>query len=386
VLYLLVFALAGIFYKQRSYYSVRKKNNIVLLIPVYREDEIILQTVTNVLSQNYPSNHFDVIVIADQLKEETIKRLTSFPIQVIQVSFEKSTKAKSIKYALKQTSTDYDILMILDSDNLLGQDCLEKVNHAFQKGFNVIQLHRTAKNRNTATAVLDAASEEINNHIFRKGHRSLGLSSALIGSGMAFDYPLFKKIMMESDIEDNPGEDREIYLELLKANHVCEYIDSALVYDEKVQSGKVLEKQRTRWLSAQLQYAKRFWISDLPKTFTYNIHYLDYAVQTLLLPRVLLLLVTFMLLALSLLISAIIDLPLIISNGLWSILFAGNVLSLGLSVYGHLSLTELKMAVINLPKTSWSFIKALMRSSSKQRDFIHTPKEFINERLEVEQH
>jgi len=34
-------------------------------------------------------------------------------------------------------------------------------------------------------ALLDGISEEINNNIFRKGHQTLGLSSALIGSGMA---------------------------------------------------------------------------------------------------------------------------------------------------------------------------------------------------------
>jgi cellulose synthase/poly-beta-1,6-N-acetylglucosamine synthase-like glycosyltransferase len=382
----MAFAFAGIFYKEYPYQTVNNKCHIAILIPVYREDKIIIQTVKNVLSQNYPDNKFDVVVIADQLKEQTIKNLASFPIRLVQVSFEKSTKAKSIKCALKQIPNAFDILMILDSDNLLGQDCLEKVNHAFQRGFKVIQLHRTAKNRNTPTAILDAASEEINNHIFRKGHRAVGLSSALIGSGMAFDYPLFKKIMMESDIEDNPGEDREIYLELLKKNYVCEYIDSAYIYDEKVQSGKVLEKQRTRWLSAQLQYARHFWISDFLRTFTYNIHYLDYAIQTLLLPRILLLMATFALLALSVFINEIFHINLVISSGLCLLLFVGSILSLGISAYGHLSLRDLKMAMINLPQTSWSFIKALTHSSSRQRDFIHTPKEFINERLELDQH
>jgi hypothetical protein len=33
---------------------------------------------------------------------------------------------------------------------------------------------------NNSWAILDAISEEINNNIFRKGHRVLGLSSAII--------------------------------------------------------------------------------------------------------------------------------------------------------------------------------------------------------------
>ena len=53
-----------------------------------------------------------------------------------------------------------------------------------------IELLRT---KDTNTAVLDAVSEEINNSIFRKGHTRLGFSSGLSGSGMAFEYDLFKR-------------------------------------------------------------------------------------------------------------------------------------------------------------------------------------------------
>lgn len=54
-----------------------------------------------------------------------------------------------------------------------------------------VQTHRIAKNMNNDMALLDAVSEEINNTIFRLGHAKLGLSAALIGSGMAFRYDLF---------------------------------------------------------------------------------------------------------------------------------------------------------------------------------------------------
>jgi hypothetical protein len=59
--------------------------------------------------------------------------------------------------------------------------------------YDAIQCHRCAKNANNDVAVLDGTSEEINNTIFRKAHNRLGLSSALIGSGMCFKYDLFKE-------------------------------------------------------------------------------------------------------------------------------------------------------------------------------------------------
>jgi hypothetical protein len=43
--------------------------------------------------------------------------------------------------------------------------------------------------------MLDAISEEINNNIYSKGHRAIGMSSRLAGSGVAFSYQLYKDTM-----------------------------------------------------------------------------------------------------------------------------------------------------------------------------------------------
>jgi hypothetical protein len=48
----------------------------------------------------------------------------------------------------------------------------------------VVQGHRAAKTHKDF-AMLDAISEEINNNIYSKGHRAIGMSSRLAGSGMA---------------------------------------------------------------------------------------------------------------------------------------------------------------------------------------------------------
>lgn len=381
VFYILLFAIVGAFRKQPAYRDCPVKKKIAILIPAYKEDSVIIETARQAVSHHYPKDSFKVFVIADQLQEKTVRTLSQLPLHLIPVSFSKSTKARSIKYALQQIPDGYyDILMILDADNIMGEGCLEKVNAAFQQGFSLVQLHRTAKNRNTPTAILDAASEEINNHIFRQGHRALGISSALIGSGMAFDYFAFKKLMLETDIENNPGEDREIYLEMLKNGKVCEYIDNALVYDEKVQSGKVLEKQRTRWLSAQLQYAGRFWLKEPFKTLSSNIHYIDYALQTLLLPRVMLLMSTLALLVLNIVTGFITGTGIFPGLILWAALFGGCVLALLISVYRHLSFREITQALLSLPKTFYSFSKAFLKSRPDQQEFIHTPKDFSNAR------
>lgn len=377
-IYTLIFAVASRLKTRTHYSSSGNKNSFAILIPAYKEDRIILETVKQILQQDYRVDKFEVIVIADQLKEGTLLQLSMLPVRVIQVSFKRSTKAKSIKFALQRLGDIYQCILVLDADNFLGEGCLEKANHAYSTGFKMIQLHRTAKNKNTPTAILDAISEEMGNAIHRKGHRRLGLSATLIGSGMVFDYQLFKSLMLEIDVEDDPAEDRAINSELLKKGFICEYIEDAYVYDEKVQSNWILERQRIRWISAQLNYFERFWFRDLKKTLSGNSHYIDYALQTLIIPRSTLLVSNTMSFGICLSLWLALDIKLFPGIIYWVLLFMTTLISIGFAIggLGKVTIRDLGKAVLYFPVTFWSLTKAGLKSSSSQKEFIHTTKEF----------
>ena len=167
-------------------------------------------------------------------------------------------------------------------------DFLKKINAAFEHNFIAVQGHRTAKNTNNSWATLDAISEEINNNIFRKGHRVLGLSSAIIGSGMAFKYNYFKSLM--STVTAVGGFDKEIELKMLKEGRKIVYLEDAVVFDEKIQKSEVFGNQRRRWLSAQLHYFRKDFLNALKDLILKgNIDYFDKAIQFIQPPRILLL-------------------------------------------------------------------------------------------------
>lgn len=379
-LYNVIFAIAAFLYRPPKYRSVERKNRFVIFIPAYKEDDIILNTVHEALRQDYLTGFADVIVIADGFSGDTLRQLSQLPVKVIQVSFEKSTKARAIKYALQQLPDDfYQCILILDADNLLGPGCIEKANHAYEEGFMMIQLHRTAKNKNTPTAILDAISEEVGNTIHRKGRRALGLSATLIGSGMVFDYRLFKEVIMNLNIEDDPAEDRAINAEMLRQGYVCEYIEDAYVYDEKVQSNRVLELQRVRWISAQMSYVKHFWFRNPLKTLLVNAHYSDYAIQTFVLPRSMLLVINFIAFIICLLLKWVFFMSLFPGTLYWVLLFLICFVGMAISRGKDISGAELLKAFLSFPITFWSFLKALFKSSSAQKEFIHTPKEYTEE-------
>ncbi len=288
VFYFFVFAVAGLAPHDLRIRKNQPLTKIAVLIPGYKEDKIIIDTARQALEIDYPKDLYRVIVLADSFQPQTLDALRKIGAEVLEVQFDHSTKAKSINKGLEYMENDPpEAVVILDSDNVMAHFFLRKISDAFKSGYSIIQAHRTAKNKNTPMAILDAANEEIGNHIFRKGHRNMGLSSALIGSGMVFEYGLYKKYM--SRITDTAGEDKLLEMLLLKDGHTIEFYENAFVYDEKVSTTRNFGKQRTRWLGAQWYFFKHFFFDGLKNLLLKgNVDYFDKCFQMALIPKVLL--------------------------------------------------------------------------------------------------
>jgi len=285
--YLFVFAIAGMSKTTYSYPPAKKKYRFAVLFPAYKEDKVIKQAVQSFLEQEYPKENYDVVVISDKMKESTNQRLRQLPIELLIVDFENSSKAKALNFAIdKLSDRKYDMVVIMDADNTVHPDFLQKFSNAYESGANVIQAHRMAKNINTNTAILDAVSEEINNSIFRKGHVKLGLSSALIGSGMAFEFSWFKENIKKVF---SSGEDKELEGLLLKQRIYIDYLDDVPIYDEKTPKDEIFYKQRRRWIASQYNALTNSFL-DLPGAIiNRNIDYADKIFQWMMLPRIILL-------------------------------------------------------------------------------------------------
>ncbi|MFH1297955.1 MAG: glycosyltransferase family 2 protein [Bacteroidota bacterium] len=305
------------------------------------------------------------MVTADSFQPQTLEKLRGLPIKVIEVSFEQSTKSKALNKTMSLLPDDlFDIVVILDADNLMEQDFLTRINHTYNAGYIAIQGHRIAKNTNTSFAVLDAVSEEINNSIFRKGHRKLGFSSSLIGSGMAFEYRFFKALMQS--VKAVGGFDKEIELKMLKQGVHIEYLGNAIVYDEKVQKEEVFVRQRRRWLSAQIHYTAFF--GDAIRTFFTkgNIDYLDKAVQMLLPPRILLIGLLPLLTLLSLFVN-----PLIYTI-IWAGLLTLLLLTFLFAIPRKFYTVQTLVAILSIPRGIFLMLISLISTKGANKRFIHT--------------
>jgi SAM-dependent methyltransferase len=288
IFYITIYSFGAFFYRKTKFkYEVNKFNRFAILIPDYKSDEVILNYTLENLKQSYNKDYFDLIVIADSLKDETLEKFNTYNINLIPVKFEVSTKLKSLNTALSLLHNKYDYCCVLDVNNIMEFKFLEKINYRLQNNEMVVQAHRTAKNSNTSFTVLDGISEEIDNNIFRKGHIGLGVASALIGSVFVIQFDYFKKILLNID---SPVENKELEIILLKDKYRILYENDAIVYDEKVASSYVFMNQRRSWIASQfVDFNKILFDGIIELVVKNNFDFFDKAMQKILLPRVLLL-------------------------------------------------------------------------------------------------
>ncbi len=367
-LYSFVLSFAGLFYRNRSLPSNAYKRKIAVLIPSYKEDQVIINVAVSATKQNYPADKFDVVVIADSLKPTTLDNLRKLPIKVIEVSFEKSTKVKALNSAMAAIGDNYDCALILDADNIMESNFLDKMNSYFAAGFRAVQGQRSAKNKNTPMALLDGLSELINNFIYRQGSVTVGLSSSLIGSGMIFEYAVVKEILLSQN--NIGGFDREMELNLIKRGIKVFYAKGAIVYDEKVESTEVFEKQRTRWLSSQFLYLRIYFIEGVAALFKGNINFFNCAIlKNIQLPRLL----NLGMLTIFTILSFIFAAYLHFSPFVWLALFTLSILSMIFAIPKSYYSWELLRSILLLPSIFFKMFLLLFKLRGANKTFIHTP-------------
>jgi cellulose synthase/poly-beta-1,6-N-acetylglucosamine synthase-like glycosyltransferase len=367
--YTLTFAMAGYGYKRRQNDNPNRYSNFAVLIPSYKEDNVILEVARQAIRQHYPQQNFQVFIIADSLKTDTIEELKKLPLTVIEVSFESSTKVKSLNHALENIPEGlYDFAVILDADNVMESTFLARMNGmVIQHNCKAVQGQRKPKNKNNNLAFLDGVSEAINNHIYRQGTVALGLSSSISGSGIVLDFKLLKEKL--SKMNSVGGYDRELELKFIQEKIPVYYYKDAVVFDEKVSRSQSFQNQRKRWISSQYIYLAKYFREGCVALFKGDFVFFNSAVlRNIQLPR----LINLGLLTLLMIVSLFLHNDLIFGREIWIALFLLNSFSILISIPREFYSTKMLRAFFDLPGIFINMVLLLFRLKDANKKFIHT--------------
>ena len=182
---------------------------------------------------------------------------------------------------------------------------------------------------------------------------------------MCFDYQWFASHVNKLS---TAGEDRELEAMLLRERVFISYADDILVYDEKVSSEDNFQRQRQRWMSAQIRSLIDM-LPHLPKAmFSLNVNYVDKTIQQMLIPRSMLLVGTLFFSVLTTLYAPWWSLK-------WWLLFAMICLSLFMAIPQTMRTRALFGKVSVLGRLTWKMLKGVRHIDHKNKDFLHTTHE-----------
>src|SRR6056297_2126329 len=77
--YIFIFGLAGLFSRKQKLTPNPTLRKTAVLIPGYKEDTVIVDVAREALNQDYPSDRYDVVIIADSFQPGTIEMLKQLP-------------------------------------------------------------------------------------------------------------------------------------------------------------------------------------------------------------------------------------------------------------------------------------------------------------------
>jgi cellulose synthase/poly-beta-1,6-N-acetylglucosamine synthase-like glycosyltransferase len=230
---------------------INKDFQFAAIITAYQDTRFIEPLVDSLLKQTYANVR--IYVVADDC-DISFLHFDEKNVVVIKPDVALHAKIKSISLAIEHFETDDEVLVIFDSDNLVHPKYFEYLNLYFRQGYRAVQTHMLSKNTDTKYARLDSIGHIYYTFLDRQVRMELGVSSCILGLGIAIERELYRNILYKNN--NLGGFDKKLQADIVLSIPQLAFAEEAIVFDEKVEDGDALEKQRTRWLFTYFKYFK----------------------------------------------------------------------------------------------------------------------------------
>lgn len=226
-------------------------------IPAHDESTVVAATVRALVEQKYPSESFDVHVVADNCLDDTavIARTAGATVHV-RTDLVDPGKGPALNWLFTRLdATGYDGVVFIDADTIADSGFLAAMAHAFDRGVDVAQGHyATLDPERSPTVAFRYAALACRHHLRPLGRNRLGASCGLYGNGMAFR----PEIVRHHPWSGHLVEDAEMQSALLLEGIAITYVPDAVVRAEMPDSLEASVTQHQRWEVGRMQLIKRF--------------------------------------------------------------------------------------------------------------------------------
>ena len=169
------------------------------------------------------------------------------------------------------------------------------------------------------------------------------------------------------------GFDKELEFKFAKKRIPIEYLQDAIVLDEKVQKSSDFSNQRKRWLSTQFVYLKKYFKTGWKELlFKGNINFFNKVWQLIIPPRILLIGITFLLFIIYCVLTFGLNTSTNVSVYAWLLCLTITVSAFILAIPKSFYNTKTLKAMLSLPSAFLRMALLLFKLKGANKKFIHT--------------
>lgn len=239
--------------RQKPLPKAKKKHRFAIIVPARNESAVIGKLLDSLDAQTFGVDHGDVFIAVESPDDPTCKIAADYGAELyFKKNFDRNGKGFVLEEVVDHIFTNrayknYEAFMIIDADNILEPDYIEKLNDALDAGYDIAVGYRNSKNWNDGWVAADTGLTFTRYSRFSNfGKSSKGHTVLLTGTCY----------YIKTDIVRSHGgwkwhsltEDVELTTVAAINGYKTTYVESAVFYDEQPTDLKTSVMQRKRWV------------------------------------------------------------------------------------------------------------------------------------------
>jgi 1,2-diacylglycerol 3-beta-glucosyltransferase len=257
-LYLFALVVAALFYSRVPQPSSGRED-VVVLVPAHDEESTVAACVESLRGQAYPSERYEVVVVADNCTDATAKVAAEAGATVLaRTEPEKRGKGYALEWAFERIlarEAPPAAVVVVDSDSRADPALLSTLVGHLESGADAVQGESLLWDDGSPEQALRAGAFMLVNRARPSGRAVLGLPSGLAGNGMLFSRALLTEHPWNSF---SSTEDVEYGIRLRIEGIDPVYARGAIVWSPTAPHRQAAELQQLRWEGGKLHLARTF--------------------------------------------------------------------------------------------------------------------------------
>lgn len=241
----------------------RATPRVTVLVPAHDEEPGIAATVRSLREQTYPSDRYEVVVVADNCTDATAPVAAEAGARVLVRDVpDVRGKGQAIRWALDRelrAADPPDAVAVVDADTTAAPDFLEALVAPLADGARAVQGESLLQDDGTTQNVLRAAAFLLVNRVRPSGRAVLGAPCHLAGNGMLLTRELLQDVPWDAFTS---AEDLEYALRLRSLGIGPVFARGAILLSPTAPTREAAVEQQLRWEGGKLALA-RVWVPRL---------------------------------------------------------------------------------------------------------------------------